>query len=138
MASYEIGFGKPPKRSQFKRGRSGNPNGRPKRKATPVAEYISQVMDARMTYHERGQVRVATRREVSLRLLVERAANGNIAAIEAILKVRQRAERNGSAGPRVLRVENWMRDRPDQTSEEKTKAVQAGRHADSVQRNPKK
>jgi hypothetical protein len=29
---YEVGFGKPPKRTQFRRGRSGNPYGRPPKK----------------------------------------------------------------------------------------------------------
>ena len=29
--SYEIGYGKPPKHIQFKKGQSGNPKGRPKK-----------------------------------------------------------------------------------------------------------
>jgi hypothetical protein len=29
---YEVGYGKPPKSTQFKKGRSGNPKGRPKKK----------------------------------------------------------------------------------------------------------
>ena len=28
--SYEVGYGKPPKHTQFKKGQSGNPKGRPK------------------------------------------------------------------------------------------------------------
>jgi Family of unknown function (DUF5681) len=28
---YEVGYGKPPKTSQFKKGESGNPSGRPKK-----------------------------------------------------------------------------------------------------------
>jgi hypothetical protein len=30
MSNYEIGYGKPPKSGQFRKGRSGNPTGRPK------------------------------------------------------------------------------------------------------------
>jgi len=30
MSEYKIGYGKPPKSSQFKRGKSGNPKGRPR------------------------------------------------------------------------------------------------------------
>jgi Family of unknown function (DUF5681) len=31
---YEIGYGKPPRHTQFRQGRSGNPGGRPRRPAT--------------------------------------------------------------------------------------------------------
>jgi hypothetical protein len=31
---YEVGYGKPPKSTQFKKGKSGNPKGRPKRTST--------------------------------------------------------------------------------------------------------
>ena len=30
MSMYEVGYGKPPKKTQFKKGASGNPKGRPK------------------------------------------------------------------------------------------------------------
>lgn len=30
MSKYKVGYGKPPKGSQFKKGLSGNPTGRPK------------------------------------------------------------------------------------------------------------
>jgi hypothetical protein len=32
---YEIGYRKPPKATQFRKGRSGNPRGRPKRSKSP-------------------------------------------------------------------------------------------------------
>ena len=31
---YDVGYGKPPKETQFRKGQSGNPNGRPKKKKT--------------------------------------------------------------------------------------------------------
>lgn len=42
----EIGYGKPPRASRFKPGRSGNPNGRPKKK--PVASGIPHMNEERM------------------------------------------------------------------------------------------
>jgi len=40
MSNYEIGYGKPPKASQFPTGKSGNPKGRPK--GTKSAESIAK------------------------------------------------------------------------------------------------
>jgi Family of unknown function (DUF5681) len=47
---YETGFGKPPKSSQWKKGQSGNPNGRPKSKPDYLADYariLSEPVKAR-------------------------------------------------------------------------------------------
>jgi uncharacterized protein DUF5681 len=32
---YQVGYGKPPAKTKFQKGKSGNPNGRPKRKYLP-------------------------------------------------------------------------------------------------------
>jgi hypothetical protein len=38
MTDYEVGFGKPPEHSRFKKGQSGNPRGRPRRPTHAVPE----------------------------------------------------------------------------------------------------
>jgi hypothetical protein len=40
MVDYEIGYGKPPKHSQFKKGVCANPRGRPRRRDTQIGEVV--------------------------------------------------------------------------------------------------
>jgi hypothetical protein len=129
MASYEIGYGKPPLSARFRAGVSGNPRGRPKRKALPLAERIKTALNAPIEYRERGRTKVATCRELSLKMLVDRAVNGALDATELVLKILARAERHGDPGIDLVLVENWIADRPDQTADQKTAEVAAGRDA---------
>jgi Family of unknown function (DUF5681) len=129
MASYEIGYGKPPIGARFRPGVSGNPRGRPKRKPTPFAERIKSVLNAPIEYRERGRTKVATYRELSLKVLVDRAISGDLDAAELVLKIRARAERYGDPGVDPILVENWIADYPDQTANQKTADFAAERDA---------
>jgi hypothetical protein len=129
MASYEIGYGKPPKSRRFRAGVSGNQRGRPKRKALALAERIKAVLNAPIEYRERGRTKVATHRELSLKMLVDRAINGDLDAAELVLKILVRAERYGDPGLDSVLVENWIADYPGQTADQKTSEVAAGRDA---------
>lgn len=57
--NYDIGFGKPPKASQWKKGQLGNPNGRPKTR-------IDLVKDAAAILSEPVNVRTPEGRRISL------------------------------------------------------------------------
>ena len=135
MAEYVVGYGKPPKNSRFKPGRSGNPGGRPKRKPVPVADLISETLNAPIVYQEHGRSKVATRQELSLRILVARAASGDIGAAENLLKVRERAERFGDAGVNILAIIDWMPDYEGQTAEQKTRDFNEAGHAPPLKRS---
>jgi hypothetical protein len=123
VADYEVGYGKPPKNTRFKSGRSGNPIGRPKRKPVPIAECINEILDAPIVYQERGRSHTTTRQELSLRILIARAATGDIGAAENLLKIRERAERYGDAGINILKIHDWLPDHPGQTADQKTRAL---------------
>jgi len=129
MASYEIGYGKPPVSRRFRPGISGNPKGRPKRRPTPLAERIKTVLNAPITYRERGRTKVATYRELSLKMLVDKAIGGGLDAAELALKILEHAERHGEPGVDPISVENWIADYPDQTANQKTADFAAGRDA---------
>ncbi len=123
MAKDPVGYGKPPKSGQFKQGRSGNPAGRPKKRPVPLAEKISDVLFAPMEYLERGKVKVGTRHELGIRMQVDRAAAGDIAAAENVLRIRERAERFGNAGIQILEIQDWLPDSPTQSAEDKAGAA---------------
>ena len=129
MASYEVGYGKPPLSGRFRAGVSGNPKGRPKRKPTPLAERIKTVLNAPIEYREKGRTKIATYRELSLKVLVDRAISGDLGAAELVLKIRAGAERYGDPGVDPILVENWIADYPDQTADQKTADFAAGRDA---------
>ncbi len=126
MTSYDVGYRKPPRSARFRPGVSGNPKGRPKRKSTSLAEGVRAVLDAPIKYRERGRTRIATYRELSLRMLVDRAVAGDLAAAELALRIRDRAERYGDPGADPILVENWIADYPSQTADQKTADFAAG------------
>jgi hypothetical protein len=87
------------------------------------------VLNAPIEYRERGRTKVATYRELSLKMLVDRAISGDLGAAELALKIVARAERYGDPGVDPIQVENWIADYPDQTANQKTADFMAGRDA---------
>ena len=129
MASYDVGYGKPPLSGRFRAGASGNPRGRPKSKGLALAELIKTVLYAPSEYRERGRTKVATYRELILKSLVDGAISGDLDAAEMVLKMVDHAERYGDPGLDRILVENWIPDHPGQTADQKTAEVAAGRDA---------
>jgi hypothetical protein len=118
------GRGNPPKHSQYKKGVSGNPAGRPrrKRKAQLVRHIISEVLNASTTYREGGRTKRASRLELALKRLVIGALEGDVKIADQLFKLRAGAENNNSARIENFIAEGWIPDFPGQTGEQKTRA----------------
>jgi hypothetical protein len=108
MSDYEVGYGKPPKHSQFKKGTCPNPNGRGKRRDLHVGEIMKKVLNAKTEFRDRGQVKKASRMELTLRRLAAWATNGDVASAAMLLKLRAHAEKNGDTSPTVIRIFNAL------------------------------
>jgi hypothetical protein len=110
MSDYEVGYGKLPKRSQFKNGTCPNPNGRGKRRELEVEEIMKKVLNAKTEFRDRGQVKKASRNELSIRRLVASAIKGDVASAAMLLKMRAHGKKNGDTSPTVIRIFNAVPD----------------------------
>lgn len=97
----EVGYKKPPKNSQFRKGRSGNPNGRPK---APIGISIKEILDG----DQRGKNgEVISRREAYVIALVNEALRGNQKAFSKFMKLMHRSgliRREQTQSPSVIYV----------------------------------
>lgn len=80
IKSYEVGYGKPPKATRFKKGTSGNPSGRPKKKSlqsTPEAS-SRPIDNEQIEVSDNGKRKTMTKAEIEIRQLFTRAIRGNL------------------------------------------------------------
>jgi hypothetical protein len=86
-----VGYKKPPQKTRFKKGVSGNPKGRPKGSLN-VATALAKALRERVVITERGQRKTITKLEAALKQLVNKAASGELRALLQLLELARDAE----------------------------------------------
>lgn len=81
---YEIGYGKPPKATRFRKGVSGNPTGRPKGSRS-ISSILAKLGREKVKVTTNGKTRTMTKLEVVFTQLNNQAASGNLKAIRELL-----------------------------------------------------
>ena len=84
--TYDVGFKKPPKETQFKPGQSGNPNGRPKGSRN-VATDLQEELDEEIEVTERGTSLTLTKRRALIKTLMMKGLKGEIRAAEGLVRL---------------------------------------------------
>lgn len=85
-AAYEVGYKKPPKHTQFQKGRSGNPAGRPK-SAKGLKTIVRETMTAQVEVRTATGARRMSRMEAVMHKTVELAMKGNARAMSELLSL---------------------------------------------------
>jgi hypothetical protein len=83
-AEYEVGYKKPPKHSQFKPGRSGNPKGRSK-EAKGLKKIVKEKLTQKILARTASGAKRVSLIEGVIQKLIELAMKGNPRALEKLL-----------------------------------------------------
>ncbi len=86
VEEYEVGYGKPPLHSRFKRGYSGHPEGRPKG-ATNVKTEMKRLVAAKTTIKIGDVVQKVTTSKAICMALVQKAMKGDVRAFSKIVEI---------------------------------------------------
>ena len=91
MDDYQVGYGKPPRHTQFEKGQSGNPRGRPSGSKN-LATLVSEALNERVIVAEDGGRRKISKREAIIKQLVNRSAKADLRAIKILLDILREIE----------------------------------------------
>jgi hypothetical protein len=83
-SDYQVGYGRPPRHSRFKKGGSGNPKGRP-RGSKNATTLLQEALSEQVVISENGRRRTITKKEAIVTQIVNKAASGDHRSIQLLL-----------------------------------------------------
>jgi len=95
------GYCKPPRKSRFQKGRSGNPKGRPKGSKN-FASIVLAALNESVIANENGRRKRITKLEAAVKQLVNRAAAGEPRPLNLLLSLAQAVEPKADAAEAPL------------------------------------
>lgn len=91
---YTVGYGKPPKSTQFKPGQSGNPKGRTKGSKNGIYTYIQRELNSSITLTDGSKI---TKEQGFARQLTNKALRGDIQSQKLLFNIHQKGQRQDKA-----------------------------------------
>jgi hypothetical protein len=87
----DVGYGKPPKHTRFRKGLSGNPRGRPKGTRN-FGTVFNSALQEKVGINENGKRRTITKLAAACKQLVNKAASGDLQAMRQLTPLLALAE----------------------------------------------
>ena len=84
---YDIGFGRPPKASQWKKGQSGNPKGRPKTRSDILSEAAAILSEPVIARTPEGQAVSLDGYEAAYLALCKKALKGHVPSLIKAIRI---------------------------------------------------
>jgi hypothetical protein len=91
-SNYQVGYAKPPRKTRFEKGKSGNPAGRVKGSKN-VSKLLLEALGEAVVVNENGERKRITKGEAMIKQLVNKGASGDARSIQLLLaEMRSRLE----------------------------------------------
>ena len=90
-----VGYCNPPERTRFKKGQSGNPQGRPKGTFN-IATVLERTLREKLVINENGRRKTVTKLEAAIKQLTNKAASGELKALQLLAALVRSAEERGA------------------------------------------
>lgn len=82
---YDVGYKKPPRKHQFKKGQSGNPEGRPKKEKVSIPDTLETLMNEVVMISENGKTQEVQILDAVIKRLLASALSGNVQSLKQLL-----------------------------------------------------
>jgi len=89
--SYQVGYKKPPVQHRFSKGRSGNPDGRP-RKPKTIDTLLDKALKETVVANENGGRKAITKLEAVVKQVVNKAITGETRVIKLLIELLRQAK----------------------------------------------
>jgi hypothetical protein len=124
---YKVGYGKPPKGGQFKKGISGNPSGRPKKPSDFTSE-LKKELQSKVIITENGKRQVITKSEGAAKQLANKAVSGNLPALRLVISMDRETQERAAEQQQNSRNESDIDPRPEEMTDEELLMIIQGIH----------
>jgi Family of unknown function (DUF5681) len=119
-----VGYGRPPKHTQFQKGNRAYLQRRGAKTRDDFAESVRATLTAKVKIREGGRKRTVTRGEANILALFDKARRGDAAAANRLLDLHEASTRGAGDGPMVIEVHNAL---PDANGEYHDRLLAEGR-----------
>lgn len=99
--TYEIGYRRPPESGRFKKGKSGNPKGRPKG-STNFVTILEHELSQTVIVNENGKKKTITRMQAMVKRIVASALQGDLKALMTLFEILRRSGKFEESGEALL------------------------------------
>jgi hypothetical protein len=86
ITEQPVGYCSPPRHSQFQKGRSGNPGGRPKRRKS-LQTLVMEALNELVVVSENGTSKRISKRQAAAKQLANKVAKGEIASLKLLVQL---------------------------------------------------